>query len=248
MNFRVHRLEEVPSTNTYLRRLAAEKDAVPDGWLVVARRQTAGRGRMGRKWVAPEGAVLCFSFFVRAEVPPETAPSAGMAAALAVDDFLREEGLPSRPKWPNDVLVGGRKICGILCERAGNGLVIGIGLNVNLTPEQAAEIDRPATSILIETGRRLPLEEALDRLLPFLSRRIDAWREGGFAAIREEWTKRAGPPGRMVEVRINDHVERGVLAGFGSHGELLLKTNGEVRTVWSGEIPLSPEPVPEAES
>ena len=160
-----------------------------------------------------------------------------MAAALAVNDLLQNSGIDSSPKWPNDILVGNRKICGILSEYVSScGIIVGIGLNVNMTREEAERIDRPATSIFIETGRPADIFQTLEKLFQPLEKRIQQWEAGGFNAIREEWICKAGPIGKPLRVHDGDTVKSGILAGFGNYGELLLKTNSGVETVWAGDV------------
>ena len=174
-----------------------------------------------------------------------------MAVALAVTDLLAEMGIESVTKWPNDVLVGGRKICGILSERcdvAGRpeaAVIVGIGLNVNMTAAVAAAIDQPATSILLELGTHLNTGlgadpdpcETLDRCLSLLALRVEQWNAGGFLALRDDWIARCAFQGESVTVRGGDRPRTGTLSGFGPHGELLLQAaDGSISPVWSGDI------------
>ena len=160
-----------------------------------------------------------------------------MAAALAVTEMLNARGITAAPKWPNDVLVGNRKICGILSERVEPaGIIVGIGLNVNMSTEETETIDRPATSMLIETGRATELSQTLKALLELLEYWIEQWEAGGFSSLREIWTDRAGPIGKSLTVHDGDRKKSGTLAGFGDHGELLLKTANGIETIWSGDI------------
>ncbi len=240
IGFHVEWQERLASTNAHLKERFRSDAELPSGTLVAVREQTAGRGRQARRWLSARDTDLCFSFYLGTGAPMAQIPSLTMAAALAATDFLRASGIGAAPKWPNDVLVGEKKICGILSERveqAGRaGVIVGIGLNVNMDREQARAIDRPATSMLIEAGAPRRLTEALDELLPHLAHWIDAWSEGGFAAFRKEWTERAGPIGKPLAVHDGDQLKRGTLAGFGDHGELLLMTGAGLETIWSGEV------------
>jgi len=135
----------------------------------------------------------------------------------------------------NDVLVGGKKICGILSEGISGGVIVGIGLNVNM--EGSDHIDQPATSILMETGKRLGVEGLLEKLLPTLSIRLEKWKEGGFAALRTEWEKRVPNIGQSVTVRDAGAEKTGLLSGFGDDGELLLRDeSGTLISVWVGDL------------
>ncbi len=208
-----------------------------EGFVVAAREQTAGRGRQDRKWISTPGQDLCFSLFVRTGTELETVPSLSMAAALAVNDLLRSTGILSAPKWPNDVLVGEKKICGILSERVEPaGIVVGIGLNVNMTGEEAGAIDRPATSMLIESGKPRDIAQTLEALFQPLEYWIGEWKRGGFSNLRKTWTQQAGPVGKPLAVHDGGLKKSGALAGFGNHGELLLRTKNGIETIWSGEV------------
>ena len=165
-----------------------------------------------------------------------------MAVSLAVCEMLNQHYIPATPKWPNDVLVGGKKICGILSERVESalqpkpGIIVGIGLNVNMAAAEAAAIDRPATSMLIETGQSRALPETLESLFQPLERWICQWEKGGFSALKAVWTEKAGPIGKPLTVHDGNTKKSGTLAGFGEHGELLLNTPNGLETIWSGDV------------
>jgi len=149
----------------------------PEGALVVAEKQTAGRGRLGRRWLAPAGTSLLCSLQLRPQVPSERLPELTGVAALACSDAIAAmAGVEPELKFPNDLLVGGRKLAGVLAEAREQRVVLGIGVNVNLTAEQLPrEVDRPATSLLVETGRAHDRGALLVELLDRLERRYDAW-------------------------------------------------------------------------
>jgi len=149
----------------------------PEGALVVAEEQTAGRGRLGRSWFAPAGTSLLCSLQLRPDTPTERLPElTGVAARACADAIAALTGLEPALKFPNDVLVGGRKVAGILAEARDGRVVLGVGINVNLPADELPEdVDRPATSLLVETGRELDRAELLAQLLEQLERRYDAW-------------------------------------------------------------------------
>ena len=149
----------------------------PEGALVVAEEQTAGRGRLGRSWFAPAGTSLLCSLQLRPDTPTERLPElTGVAARACADAIAALTGLEPALKFPNDVLVGGRKVAGILAEARDGRVVLGVGINVNLPVDELPEdVDRPATSLLVETGRELDRAELLAELLEQLERRYDAW-------------------------------------------------------------------------
>ena len=207
---------------------------LPSGTVVAAREQTQGRGRREREWLSAANENLTFSLLFRTVSEPWKTASVSMAAALAVAELLEAEGLKADLKWPNDVLIGGKKICGILSEAVFGGVIIGIGLNVNM--ESAGHIDQPATSLLIETGERRSVDDLLEKLLPILSARLGEWEQGGFSKVRKKWEQNVSTLGKTVTVRDGDAVRTGVLQGFGENGELLLDENGVVSPIWAGDL------------
>ena len=236
MNFTVQWHEQLDSTNTWLIGELARNPGLPSGTVIAASRQTRGRGRHQRVWISPAGENLTFSLWLKGSFEPQHLPSASMAVAVAVAQLLETCGMTPTLKWPNDVLVNGRKICGILSEGVAGGVIIGTGLNVNLS--DTACIDQPATSILIETGKRHERSGLLDRLLQTMSGRLDAWSRAGFAGFRQAWETRIPSLGQPVAVCDGDTVHRGILTGFGDDGELLLRgASGTITVVWAGEIP-----------
>jgi len=231
----------VPSSNDVLLGRLASGEALPHGYVLAAREQTAGRGRQGRTWVSG-AADLAFSFVWRTGSGPERFPSLPMAAALAVRAALSESGVAARTKWPNDVLAGGRKIGGILSEtgrqRPGNRavLVVGIGVNVNTTAAEAGRIRPAATSLRAETGRRHRVAALLDAVLRELAGRLARWETGGFEGVRDEWSAHCVWRGQEITVTGEGGARSGILAGFGSQGELLLKEpGGSIRAIWAGD-------------
>lgn len=239
MNFQIEWVDEVDSTNSELmRRVGAEPEAVPSGLLLAARMQTSGRGRHQRKWMAEPGRNLLFSFFLKTDAALMEVPSLTMAVAMGIDDALQDLGVDSFLKWPNDVLVGGRKICGILSEGVpGQGVVVGVGLNVNMSAEALAQIDQPATSLMAETGREHPLDEVLNLLLQNMPRWIERWEQSRFEGLRETYQAKCAAFNREVTVRDGTYSVSGVLVGFGDNGEALLREpDASTRSVWAGDM------------
>jgi BirA family transcriptional regulator, biotin operon repressor / biotin---[acetyl-CoA-carboxylase] ligase len=166
--------EHVDATPSTQLLLAAD---APEGALVAAEEQTAGRGRLGRRWLAPHGTSLLCSLQLRPDVPGERlAELTGVAARAVADTVAAAAGVEPELKFPNDVLVGGRKLAGVLAEAREGRVVLGIGINVNVREaELPGEVDTPATSLLVEIGRKLDRAELLVELLDRLERRYDAW-------------------------------------------------------------------------
>jgi BirA family biotin operon repressor/biotin-[acetyl-CoA-carboxylase] ligase len=232
-------LAEIDSTNDEARRRAAE--GAPDGTVIVAERQTAGRGRQGRSWDSPPGN-LHMSILIRPDLPvsrmTEAAFVAGVAAAEAIERFL-PEGRTARCKWPNDVLVDGRKIAGLLAEGAvapdgrADHIVVGIGVNVAWHPERP---DYPTTS-LKALGAEGDAAALRDAILAAWDRWRARWEAAGFAAIRGAWTGRAHALGQTVEIRREGAPLRGRFAGIDRAGALLLDTvAGKRETCHFGDI------------
>ncbi|MBT3278691.1 MAG: biotin--[acetyl-CoA-carboxylase] ligase [Phycisphaerales bacterium] len=233
--------EELDSTNRHLLGLA-ERGEGESGAVVAARRQTAGRGRLSRQWQSGAGENLTFSVFLDLPIEAEHSMTLPLVVGLAVCESLDEFGIAAEVKWPNDVLVEGRKLCGILCERppGGRGVVVGVGLNVNMTSSAAMGIDRPATSMRIETGREFETEAVLARVLARLQSRLGQWALEGFEAVRADWLARAAWIGRdLVVSEGQSNRLGGKFVDIGPRGELiLLNPAGERISVLAGDASL----------
>jgi BirA family biotin operon repressor/biotin-[acetyl-CoA-carboxylase] ligase len=166
--------EHVGSTRST--QLLLEPDA-PEGALVAAEEQTAGRGRLGRRWLAPAGTSLLCSLQLRPDAPPPRLPELTVVAARACAEAMAAlTGLKPGLKFPNDVLVGRRKVAGILAEARDGRVVLGMGVNVNVpTEDLPQDVDREATSLLAETGTELDRAKLLAELLARLEQRYDEW-------------------------------------------------------------------------
>ena len=164
----VHK-EITGSTNQDIRELALQ--GAKEGTVVYADMQTAGRGRRGRSWVSPKRDSLLFSLLLRPEISPDKASQITLLMALAVTKVLRDRyGLEAGIKWPNDIVITGKKVCGILTELYPDSdgkffVIVGCGINLNLNNEELKNIDIPATSIYKETGKQVDKQEFLDKFL-----------------------------------------------------------------------------------
>lgn len=199
-------LERCASTNDEAERLA--RDGAAHGTVVTARSQTAGRGRGGHSWFSPDAGNLYLSAVLRPDLEPRFVPPITLAAGIAVYDAVNTFGPRPSLKWPNDVLVGPRKLAGILTEMATrNGttahVVLGIGVNVNRT-EFPPELDGIATSVALEAGRAAVDRERFFAVLrSALERWLDRFFAGGVEAIAPHWTERANFAGRRVRVHLD---------------------------------------------
>ena len=237
---KVLRFESLPSTNTELARLSSE--GAEEGLSIVADEQTAGRGRLQRAWLSPKGAGLYFSILLRPQIPQNHWPLITFAAALAVGDALSEAaGVETDIKWPNDLLSGERKICGILAEGIetpqGRAVIAGIGINLT-NSAFPAELVNVATSVAEESGRPAERELILAALLRALSRWYSLLNEpGGHEKIVAAWSSRSSyASGKVVSVSNGDEVWQGITSGLESDGALRLSMNGEIRLVRAGDV------------
>lgn len=227
----------LPSTNDEATRLA--RAGAPEGTVVWALRQTAGRGRRGRSWASAEGN-LFVSLILRPQAPPARAAELSFVAALAVAetvDALNPDGPAALCKWPNDVLLAGGKIAGILLEsEAGEGgeaawVVVGVGVNLATRP---LDVERPAAAL---PAAKTP-STALELLLPAFDRLVERWRSEGFAPIRDAWLARAAGLGAPISVRLAHETIDGVFHGLDSDGVLLLDVGQgkSLRRITAGDV------------
>ncbi len=232
---------ETDSTNTQAKRLAEE--GAPEGTLVVAESQTNGKGRRGRSWVSPPGEGLWFSLVLRPKVLPSLAPMLTLAAALAVSAGIEDVcGLSARIKWPNDIVLSGRKAAGILTELSAETteihyVVIGVGVNVNMAdfPE---EIRRTATSLFIESGTRFHRCDILAAILARMEQFYETFLDTrDLSILREEYMQRLANLGEEVVVLAPEGERRGVCEGIDEYGRLLVRgEDGSIEKVFSGEV------------
>jgi BirA family biotin operon repressor/biotin-[acetyl-CoA-carboxylase] ligase len=237
----VLRFDSLPSTNTEAARQAAL--GAPEGVCVVAREQTAGRGRRERSWVSPKDAGLYVSVVLRPTLEARLWPLITLAAAPAVREALREAcGLEADIKWPNDLLAGGRKLCGILAETAegarGRAVILGVGVNLR-RGSFLTELSDTATSVEEQTGRAPDAERLLEALTRALARFYEILHEpDGPARILREWESHSTyAHGRRVRVALAEETFEGVTRGLDADGALLVETDeGTTRTVRAGDV------------
>jgi BirA family transcriptional regulator, biotin operon repressor / biotin---[acetyl-CoA-carboxylase] ligase len=241
--------DEVGSTQQRARELA--RAGAPHGTLVVSKIQTGGRGRLGRRWGSPEGG-LWMSLVLRPGISTRVAARVTQTAAVGVAKALREIGVEAKIKWPNDLLVDGRKICGILAESsvesvpvaakkvgAGEGrrvdfIVLGVGLNANLDPKDLGVPENEAATLRSELGRDADLLALLDSLLSHLDFELGRIEE--FGAVLDDWQAFNCTLGERVRVRKFGEVLEGEALDLGPEGALLLKTSDGVIELFEGEV------------
>ncbi len=233
---------ETDSTNSRAKELAAR--GAHEGTIVLAERQTGGRGRRGRSWFSPDGAGLYVSLVLRPEVVPAEAPKMTLMTAVAVCDVLISYlPLPPRVKWPNDIFADGRKIAGILTEistepDAVDYVVVGLGLNVNVPARQfPKEIRERATSILVETGKTHSRTAIFRSFLENFERHYTLFREGRFPPVLDRWKAYAGATGQYVRIDQVGRVLTGEIQDIDQDGSLLLRDEkGNLHRIVSGDL------------
>ena len=225
MPMRIHRFETVGSTNDIALEMARRGEL--EGTVVLARSQSSGRGRRGRVWIDEPGSCVLMSVILRPDLPLERLPELTFVASVAVAEWLKGKfDLMPALKWPNDVLVGGRKIAGVLVETTGTAAVIGIGLNVN----QASfppEIAESATSVAVETGSDQDVEAAGESLARAVCADYGAYLARGFEEILTRWRRYMWGVGKQASVTAEGRVLQGAVLGVDSSGALLLRDSGD---------------------
>jgi BirA family biotin operon repressor/biotin-[acetyl-CoA-carboxylase] ligase len=242
VGWKAHVAETIDSTNAEaLRRLAASAEAP---LLVVAEKQESGRGRRGRAWVSPFGENLYYSLGLRLEGSTFPLDGLSLSVGLAVLRTLQEVGcVGAGLKWPNDLLVSGRKIAGVLLELAGDPagacqVVIGIGINVNMLPGSSVPIDQPWTSLREQLGCLVDRTELALILGRYLRHYLDMHGRGGFVALREEWEIGHLWQGKEVSLLAGPQRIDGVVLGVDRVGALRLDVAGLERQFSGGELSL----------
>jgi BirA family biotin operon repressor/biotin-[acetyl-CoA-carboxylase] ligase len=221
------------------------RDGAPEGTVVLADAQTAGRGRLGRDWVSRPRLNLYASLLLRPKIAPADAPQLSLVAGVAVAHALERVGLEPGIKWPNDVLIDGRKVCGVLTEIEAEADMVGsvvVGIGVNLNSERddfPEELQDRAVSVLMATGAKVNRAFFVATLLECFERAYERWRDGGFGPLKDDWERRATLLGKPVEVAAASATTTGICVGIDSDGALLLKgDDNEVRRVIAGDVTL----------
>jgi len=242
LDVKFHYFPSIGSTNSEARRLA--ENGAAEGEIVIAEAQSQGRGRLGRAWESPPLANLYLSIILRPHLPPVHAPQITLMAAVALAEtvgaFLTG---PPAIKWPNDIVVDGKKLAGILTEAACDSarveyVILGIGLNLNYGADSMPAFLRPrATSIFQLTGQPVARESVLRRLIQDLDRCYGELEASGFEGLRERWEARFVWRGRLVRVELGDRVLIGRAQGIEPGGALILEDDeGQRRSIVAGDV------------
>lgn len=235
----VHFAKETDSTNLWIKRLA--KEGAPQGTLALAEFQSAGRGRLGRSWEVPKGTSVMMSILLRPEFEPQYAPMLTLVMGMAVAKAVKLLGFEVSIKWPNDVVVSHKKICGILTEmgvRDGkiDYAVIGVGINVNIR-EFPAEMEDKATSLYLESGREFDRSQIPGLVMEAFENYYEKFAATcNLSGLKAEYESILANYNQPVRVLAKEPYE-GIARGITDSGELLVeKTDGTVVEVSAGEV------------
>ena len=235
----VHFAKETDSTNLWIKRLA--KEGAPQGTLALAEFQSAGRGRLGRSWEVPEGTSVMMSILLRPEFEPQYAPMLTLVMGMAVAKAVKLLGFEVSIKWPNDVVVSHKKICGILTERGVRDgkidyAVIGVGINVNIR-EFPAEMEDKATSLYLESGREFDRSQIPGLVMEAFENYYEKFAATcNLSGLKAEYESILANYNQPVRVLAKEPYE-GIARGITDSGELLVeKTDGTVVEVSAGEV------------
>lgn len=240
----LHHYEEIGSTNDEAFRLGIK--GAPEGTALIAESQRAGKGRMQRSWYSPAGVNIYTSVILRPGFEAARAGQMSIAAGVAVAETL-DPYCPGnvRIKWPNDILIGGKKVCGILAQMKTTGsaidfVVVGIGINVNIRPRQfSRDIREIATSLIMETGREIPRQELIISLYENMAKWYRELIQNGFNPVKEKWLSLSSMIGKPVSVMFREEAVSGKAVGLAEDGSLILQTaRNETVCVSAGDATL----------
>ena len=236
----VHFAKETDSTNSWIKRLA--KEGAEHGTLAVAEFQSAGRGRFDRKWEAPEGSSIMMTLLLRPEFSPQYASMLTLVMGLAVAQAVEELGFEVSIKWPNDVVISRKKICGILTEMGKNGVkinyvLIGVGINVNLK-EFPEEMQDKATSLILESGQEYDRNQVISLVMKYFEVNYEKFVQTcDFTHLLEDYHKILANLNQPVRVLDGSRSFEGICRGLDEKGELLVeKQDKEIAKVSAGEV------------
>jgi BirA family biotin operon repressor/biotin-[acetyl-CoA-carboxylase] ligase len=242
---RFHYLSEIDSTNSYAHNLARE--GAQEGEVIVAERQTHGRGRLGRSWVSPPYVNLYFSVILRPRLLPRDVPQITLMAAVALTEALTPfAAVAPTIKWPNDILIQGKKLAGILTESSCEAgrvefVILGAGINVNTSLESLpAPIHERATSLSAVNGKQISREKLFKRLIQDLDRCYGELEQSGFESLAARWEAHFGLRGKKVKVEMVDQSFCGTAMGLDRDGALIVEDEKKVvqRVIAADVIPL----------
>lgn len=236
---KIHTFDIVDSTNEEAKKLADK--GVKEGTVIIAKMQKAGKGRLNRDWVSPKGG-LWFSIVLRPDIGSEDSTKITMLAGIAVVESIRYYGIDASIKWPNDVLINGKKVCGILTEMRSHNkdvdyIVLGLGINVNFDLEELPEqIRSSATSLRYEVGRDVQIQGLLQQIITEVDYYYDILKSGESDKIVENWKKLCDTLGRNVKIKSLNETIEGVAFDIDDMGALSVKAgDGKIHKFLAGD-------------
>lgn len=236
---KIYYFDEITSTNDYVKKLSEADE--PEGVVVIADHQSAGKGRRGHEWVSPSGQNIYMSFMLKPELDPGRASMLTLVCALAVRDALKKQQFDPVIKWPNDLILSGKKVCGILTEMSTqmtciNYIVVGIGINVMQTEFDAA-IKDVATSMKLESGRDFNRAQiAADLLKAFEGYYAQFLETKDLSLLKENYEASLANMDKEVRIIGTKEERSGIAKGIDNTGELLVEIDGKIERIMSGEV------------
>ncbi len=234
--------DQTDSTNLQACRLGDAGEA--EGLVVVADQQSAGKGRMGRQWISPPGVNLYASILLRPSIPPFDAPQLTFLSAVAVCRAIRHcTDLQATVKWPNDILLNGAKVAGLLNEMSSetdrvNYVVLGVGVNLNMTADLfPADLRYPATSLVLELGKPVSRLAFTRELLRQVDTLYQDFLANGHEPVMAAWSELCDLTGKSVSVDCNSQIIQGTMVGLNEDGALLVRTAaGKIENIYAGDV------------
>ena len=236
----VHFAKETDSTNEWIKRLS--QDGADHGALAVAEFQSAGKGRLGRKWQAEEGSSVMMSLLLKPDFSPQFASMLTIVMGLSIAQAIEKMNVPVSIKWPNDVVASRKKICGILTEMRLDGekirdVVIGVGLNVN-QEEISEDLQDKATSLFLETGKKYDREVLIGLIMAEFEKNYETFVQTcDLSGLTEEYHRLLANKNQLVRILDKNNPWEGEAVGINAQGELLVKDQkGQTNAVRAGEV------------
>ncbi|OGI10697.1 MAG: biotin--[acetyl-CoA-carboxylase] ligase [Candidatus Margulisbacteria bacterium GWF2_35_9] len=231
-------LKTVDSTNSYL---LENIENMQDRQVVVANMQTSGRGRFNRPWISEDSGNVYLSVLLKPQVDQHILGNVSQFMALVVTDVFLKYCIETQLKWPNDVMVNGKKIAGILSESRyiGNklqGFVLGLGVNLNMTEDNIKKIDQPATALNIISGHTIGRDIFINEVLIEFFAGYDLLLKKGFSVIKDAYCNRCGFIGNSINVNVYGEIKTGIVKSITENGELVLHSEDKEFIIHSGEI------------
>ena len=233
---------QLPSTNTWAK---AQAHHLSHGDVIWALSQTQGRGRRGRHWHSQPGSSLTFSVCIQLEQLKDIAKNITQIAAISLVDLLNDYGIKAEIKWPNDILVGKKKIAGLLAELTPwkdsptQALILGIGINVNCDPSFLGGIEKPATSLKLEIGKKVPPRDFLENYLTYLESYLHLYVSRGFAVFFDTWKQYCQVVGKEIHIALDGDIKPARVIQLLPDGGLEVKLSegdGEKKKIYSGDV------------